>query len=83
MKLTLPSFGTSQSSIDDVKTFYASWLNFVTCLSFAWMDKYDVNEAPNRYVRRLIEKDNQKERDKAKKSYVDLVRVSVHVYLHE
>jgi len=36
---------------------------------------YKLSDAPNRQIRRIIEKENKKERDKGKKEFNDLVRV--------
>ena len=42
-----------------------------------WAEKYDTREAPNRRVRRLMEADNKKFRDAAKKERNEEVRVGV------
>lgn len=70
----LPVFGTSETICADVVSFYAHWSNFVTTLSFSWEDKYNPSEAPDRAVRRAIEKENKKVRDNARKEYNDQVR---------
>jgi DnaJ homolog subfamily A member 5 len=46
----------------------------VTVLSFSWVDKYNTTEAPNRLVKRAMEKENRKLRDAAKKKYIETVR---------
>jgi DnaJ family protein A protein 5 len=69
-----PTFGNSTSIDTDVLNFYTFWENFVSILSFSWADKYNPNEAPNRVVRRTIEKENKKERDSARKAYIDQIR---------
>lgn len=68
------SYGTSTSESSIVIQFYQYWTNFSSSRNFSWEDKYDIHQAPNRNVRRMIEKENQKLRDVAKKSYNDLVR---------
>eukprot|EP00743_Colponemidia_sp_Colp-15_P006043 GILK01006493.1.p1 GENE.GILK01006493.1~~GILK01006493.1.p1 ORF type:complete len:450 (+),score=117.25 GILK01006493.1:121-1470(+) len=72
-----PPFGNSQSMYADVKRFYAYWGDFVSRQSFAWEDKYNPNEAPNRQIRRLMEQENKKERQKARKVYNEEVRALV------
>ena len=82
---TFPQFGTSTwpfapASKDDAstaaKTFYNFWLNFVTAKDFSWADQYETNDAPDRRVRRLMEGENKKAREKARKEYNETVRVS-------
>ncbi|CAD6199642.1 unnamed protein product [Caenorhabditis auriculariae] len=47
-----PSFGNSESDYDKVVgPFYGFWSSFSTARSYAWMDKYDIRQAPNRYIR--------------------------------
>jgi len=69
-----PPFGDASSSKQDVSGFYNYWLNFVTSLSFSWEDEYNPSDAPNRDVRRAIEKENKKAREAGRKKYVDVVR---------
>lgn len=69
-----PPFGDSSSSKQDVSGFYNYWFNFITSLSFSWEDEYNPSEAPNRDVRRAIEKENKKAREAGRKKYVDVVR---------
>ncbi|KAK7051093.1 hypothetical protein VNI00_005205 [Paramarasmius palmivorus] len=79
----LPSFGdstwpwTPSSKVEEdraARTFYNAWINFSTAKEFAWMDQWNLSEAPSRQVRRLMEKDNKKARDEARKEYNDTVR---------
>lgn len=69
-----PTFGTSTSDYEEVKQFYNHWQSFSTVRQFYWKDLYKVTEAPHRQVRRLMEKENKKERDKAKKEYNECVK---------
>ncbi|XP_071444487.1 dnaJ homolog subfamily C member 21-like [Hetaerina americana] len=63
-----PSFGRSDSSYDEVvHPFYAFWENYCTTKSFVWLHEYDIREAGNRRVSRLMEKENKKITEKAKK----------------
>eukprot|EP00762_Andalucia_godoyi_P006200 ANDGO_01688.mRNA.1 J protein JJJ1 len=54
--------------------FYEKWTNFVSSRSFAWAEKYNLNEAPNRMYRRAMEKENKKARDAARKEFQERVR---------
>ena len=60
-----------------VGAFYGFWESYCTKKSYVWAEKYDTREAPNRQVRRLMEQDNRKLREKAKKERNEQVRVSV------
>ncbi|KAI8351674.1 hypothetical protein B0O80DRAFT_110882 [Mortierella sp. GBAus27b] len=73
-----PTFGMSTTPYDnnsdsDVKQFYNSWLTFSTQKTFAWCDKYRLSEAPDRRVRRAMEKENKKLRDVARKEFNETV----------
>ncbi|KAF8935946.1 hypothetical protein BGZ52_008725 [Haplosporangium bisporale] len=73
-----PSFGCSTTAYDDnsdsdVKQFYNAWLTFSTQKSFSWCDKFRLSEAPDRRVRRAMEKENKKFRDTARKEFNDTV----------
>lgn len=64
----IPTFGRSDSDYNDVvRTFYNFWCGFNTHKPFGWLDEYDIRKAPNRRVVKLMEKENKKIRDKAKK----------------
>jgi DnaJ family protein A protein 5 len=52
----LEGFGDSTTSIDNVLRFYDDWNNFTTYKTFVWIEEWDTKEAPNRYVRREMEK---------------------------
>lgn len=61
--------------------FYNTWTVFTTIRTFASVCQYDTREAPNRFVRRAMEKKNSKSRDDARRQYnqtvqrlVDLVK---------
>ena len=77
-----PSFGTSKSPEADVRQFYAYWSNFVSRQSFAQADKYRLSEAPNRQVRRLMEKENKKLREVLRREFIDTVRVRACVLMY-
>ncbi|KAG6853795.1 hypothetical protein C0991_001384 [Blastosporella zonata] len=77
-----PSFGfstwlwTAQDKGDDqqARLFYAAWTNFATSKDFIWSEQWNLTEAPDRRVKRLMEKDNKKARDDARREYNDTVR---------
>ncbi|KAJ3565153.1 hypothetical protein NP233_g7826 [Leucocoprinus birnbaumii] len=81
-----PSFGDSTWSWsspskdrDDeaAKHFYSFWLYFSTEKDFVWDEKWNLAEAPDRRVRRLMEKENKKARDDSRKGYNETVRALV------
>ncbi|KAI0636163.1 hypothetical protein C8Q77DRAFT_1101965 [Trametes polyzona] len=81
--IPFPSFGfstwpwlpPSKAEQDQcARTFYSYWTNFVTNKEFEWADQWNIAEAPDRRVRRLMERDNKKARDEARKEYNDTVR---------
>lgn len=76
----IPEFGNSTSDYDEVVApFYAFWLSYCTPRSFVWCEKHDIREAQDRYVRRVMEKENKKLRDKAKKERNEEIRVSYQI----
>lgn len=73
-----PSFGFSADAYEDVaRPFYSAWAGFSTRKSFSWRDKYRLSDAPDRRVRRLMEKENKKMRDEAARDFNDAVRFLV------
>lgn len=62
-----PRFGCGHTEWSEVKYFYDRWQSFVTAIRFAHLDPHDVRQAPNRRVLRLMEKENNKVRDEARK----------------
>ena len=89
---TWPWAAADKSNNDQAKSFYAFWINFVTEKDFSWFDQWDLTEAPDRRVRRsvafhssvefishqsrVMEKENKKAREDARKDYNDTVRVT-------
>ncbi|KAF8461081.1 hypothetical protein BDZ91DRAFT_387175 [Kalaharituber pfeilii] len=74
-ELYYPSFGGLKSGYEDhVKGFYAHWTKFKTYKDFAWCDLYRLSGAPERRIRRAMEKENQRLRDDAKRDFEDNVR---------
>lgn len=73
-----PTFGHKDDTHDDVvKQFYSAWSGFATVKSFAWRDKYKLSEAPDRRIRRLMEKENNAERQDGIREFNEAVRVLV------
>jgi DnaJ homolog subfamily A member 5 len=70
-----PSFGDTDDDFDQVvRPFYLAWGSFSTAKSFIWRNVYRYSEAPDRRVRRLMEKENKKLRDEAIREFNDAVR---------
>ncbi|KAL0936667.1 DnaJ domain-containing protein [Colletotrichum truncatum] len=73
-----PTFGTAADKYETVaRPFYSTWASFSTRKTFAWKDKYRLSDAPDRRVRRLMEKENKKLRDEAIREFNDAVRFLV------
>lgn len=73
----LPDFGTSTSSYDVINKFYGYWSSFCTKKSYYWLNIYQISEAENRRMLRLMEQENKKVRDKAKKERNEIIRALV------
>lgn len=69
-----PTFGFSYDIFEDVRRFYLVWNSFSTRKSFAWKDIYRYSEAPDRRVRRLMEKENRRLREESIREFNDAVR---------
>lgn len=73
-----PTFGHKDDTHDDVvKQFYSAWAGFATVKTFAWRDKYKLSEAPDRRIRRLMEKENNAERQDGIREFNEAVRVLI------
>ena len=73
--ITYPSFGHADDAYDDVvRPFYAVWHAFATKKSFSWEDVYRYSEAPDRRVRRMMEKENRRFREEGIRDFNDAVR---------
>jgi len=70
----LPPFGSSGTEWSDVSFFYRHWLDFVSRKAFGHADKWNSRDAPNRQTRRLMEQENKKARQAAKKEFNAEVR---------
>ncbi|KAK0648826.1 hypothetical protein B0T16DRAFT_121049 [Cercophora newfieldiana] len=70
-----PPFGKANDDYDTVaKPFYRIWSSFATKKSFSWKDKYRLGDAPDRRVRRLMEKENKKFREDGIREFNDAVQ---------
>jgi DnaJ homolog subfamily A member 5 len=68
-------FGHKDDDYEDVvRPFYASWNGFATRKSYSWKDLHRLSEAPDRRIRRLMEKENKRHREEAIQQYNDAVR---------
>lgn len=73
--LLYPRFGNSKSDYSgEVRKFYSLWNSFQTVKDFSWKDEYRYSQAPDRKTRRLMEKENKKLRDMAKREYNETIR---------
>lgn len=74
-ELLFPRFGSSNSDYGtEVRNFYQVWSGFQTVKTFTWKDEYRYSRAQDRRTRRLMEKENKKFRDQARRDYNETVR---------
>ncbi|KAI5813815.1 putative DnaJ like protein subfamily C member 21 [Pyronema omphalodes] len=73
--LHYPGFGGKNNTYEDgsVKEFYAAWQGFSTRKSFSWCDVYNYSDAPDRRIKRMMEKDNIKAREAGRREFNDTV----------
>lgn len=73
--LLFPRFGNSASDyVSEVRPFYTTWSSFQSVKTFSWKDEYRYNSAQDRRTRRLMEKENKKARDAARREFNEAVR---------
>ncbi|XP_053604804.1 dnaJ homolog subfamily C member 21 [Plodia interpunctella] len=70
----IPKFGNSTTPYEDVHEFYAYWMSFSTNKSYVWLDQYEIQQGDNRRVIKLMEKENNKLRQKARKERNEEIR---------
>lgn len=71
----VPTFGKCADDYEEVgAAFYAYWSGYSTPRSYSWLDKYDTRQGDNRWVKRKMEQENKKLRDKARKERNETVR---------
>ena len=70
-----PDFGQKDDDYEEVvRPFYAAWNGFSTRKSYSWKTYYRPTDAPDRRIRRLMEKENKALRDEAIREFNDAVR---------
>ena len=70
-----PSFGSAHDNYEaTVRPFYAVWVSFATQKTFAWKDAHRYADAPDRRMRRLMEKENRRLREEGVREFNDAVR---------
>lgn len=70
-----PTFGFGADTFEDVvRQFYLVWSGFSTNKSFTWKDTHRYSEAPDRRVRRFMEKENRRLREESIREFNDAVR---------
>lgn len=73
--VSYPSFGGAADDYETkVRPFYAAWTGFATSKTYSWEDLYQYSEAPDRRIRRMMEKENKRFRDEAIHNFNNLVR---------
>lgn len=73
--LKFTRFGNSKTDYaTQIRDFYNSWSSFQTIKTFSWKDEYRYSAAPDRRTKRLMEKENKKFRDAARKEYNEAIR---------
>ena len=73
-----PSFGHAHDNYEAVvRPFYAAWNSFATKKTFSWKDVYRYSDAPDRRVRRMMEKENKRFRDDGVREFNENVRTLV------
>lgn len=71
----VPEFGSTTSDFKDiVQPFYSYWQDYTTKKSFSWLDQCDIRDLPNRRIAKLVEKENKKIRDRARKDRNEQIR---------
>jgi len=70
-----PSFGHATDNYEEVvRPFYATWNGFATKKTFSWKDVYRCSDAPDRRVRRLMEKENKRFREDGIREFNETVK---------
>lgn len=73
-----PSFGYAEDEFKNtVRSFYIAWNSFSTRKAFSWSEQYRLSDAPDRRVRRMMEKENKRVREDAIHEYNACVRCMV------
>lgn len=72
-----PGFGDQGTHPEDVVLFYQHWSGFTTKKPFAYKDKYKPQDADERRVKRIIDKENKKERVRERKKFNETVKTLI------
>uniref|UniRef100_U5EYP5 DnaJ homolog subfamily C member 21 n=1 Tax=Corethrella appendiculata TaxID=1370023 RepID=U5EYP5_9DIPT len=71
----IPKFGTATSDYETVvRLFYAYWESFCTKKSYAWLSTHNINEIRDRRFLKMVEKENRKVQQKARKERNEEIR---------
>jgi len=62
-----PNLGNNESNNEKIIKFYEYWENYESHRSFDYYTKYNLNDADNGRIRRLMNKENNKLKYEAKK----------------
>ena len=73
-RLAYPSFGDASAGAAVVSAFYSFWNAYASRMSFGWVEEHNTAEAPNREIRRAMDKENKKAREKARKERTEMIR---------
>lgn len=77
----IPTLGTADTPLAEVRAFYKYWDNFESWREFAQYDEYKPDEAQDRYERRYMENENKKIRAKyEKKERARLIKLAESCY---
>lgn len=70
-----PAFGGASDTYESgsVREFYLAWSSFSSKKSFSWCDEHRYTDAPDRRVKRWMEKENMKLRETARREFNDTV----------
>lgn len=72
--IKIPKFGNSTTEYEQVHEFYSFWTAFSTNKSYVWLDQYEIKQGDNRRVIKLMEKENNKIRQKARRERNEEIR---------
>lgn len=67
----MPSSDTNELCC--VRAFYQFWTQFSSRKSFAWKDLHDTRQAKDRRLKRILEKENKRARDTARREYNEAI----------
>ncbi|XP_058452802.1 dnaJ homolog subfamily C member 21 [Malaya genurostris] len=71
----IPKFGNSKSDYEtEVRLFYGYWEGFCTKKSYAWLNPHNISEIRDRRILKVIEKENRKVQQKARKERNEEIR---------